>query len=244
MTVTIANYNMRRIFDSPQETAKGFADHFLSLHKENDNLSIALSGGSTPKILFDLLAAEYQSDFDWSKIHLYWGDERCVPPTDTQSNYKMTFDHLISKINIPDANVHRVLGENNPEEEAIRYSNEINSNLPKVNGLPRFDIVLLGLGSDGHTASIFPHEMDLVKDKRICTIGTNPDSGQKRVTITGPVINNAKTICFLATGRGKAERLDEILNQRDGHKAYPATHISPINGELYWYIDNDAATKL
>jgi len=243
MTATIANYKMKRIFDTPKDTARGFADHFLRLHKENNQLSIALSGGSTPKILFDLLAKEYQEDFDWSKIHLYWGDERCVPPTDEQSNFKMTLDHLISKIDIPETNVHRVLGENDPEEEAKRYADEINSNLPIVNKLPCFDIVLLGLGSDGHTASIFPHEMELLKDERVCAIGTNPDSGQKRVTLTGPVINNAKTICFLATGSGKSEKIDEILNRKDGHLAYPAAHISPTDGELHWYMDKNASTN-
>ncbi|MBO3697406.1 6-phosphogluconolactonase [Roseivirga sp. E12] len=231
---------MKRIFDTPKDTARGFADHFLKLHKESDMLSIALSGGSTPKILFDLLADEYQDEFDWSRIQLYWGDERCVPPTDEQSNYKMTVDHLISKINIPESNVHRVLGENESEQEAIRYSEEITSNLPAANGLPQFDIMLLGLGGDGHTASIFPHEMELLQDERTCAIGTNPDSGQKRITLTGPIINNAKSICFLATGSGKAEKIDEIFNKRDRYLAYPAAHISPVDGELLWFLDQGA----
>lgn len=234
----------KRIFDSPQATARGFAEHFLKLHQETEKLTIALSGGSTPKILFDLLASEFKSDFDWSKIHLYWGDERCVPPTDADSNYKMTVDHLISKIEIPDSNVHRVLGENNPDEEAIRYGEAIRNELAENDGLPAFDIVLLGMGGDGHTASIFPHEMELMTDDRICAIGINPDSGQKRVTLTGPVINNAKAICFLATGKGKAEKVDEIFNKKDGYAAYPAAHIHPTHGNLYWYLDKEASLKL
>lgn len=234
----------KRIFDSPKATARGFAKHFLKLHKETDKLTIALSGGSTPKILFDLLATEFKTDFDWRKIHLYWGDERCVPPTDADSNYKMTVDHLISKIDIPASNVHRVLGENDPEQEAIRYGEAISNELAQNAGLPVFDIVLLGMGGDGHTASIFPHEMELMTDKRICAIGINPDSGQKRVTLTGPVINNAKTVCFLATGKGKAEKVDEIFNKKDGYDKYPAAHIYPTHGNLYWYLDTEAVNKL
>lgn len=234
----------KRIFDSPQATARGFAEHFLKLHKETEKLTIALSGGSTPKILFDLLATEFKTDFDWSKIHLYWGDERCVPPTNADSNYKMTVDHLISKIDIPDANIHRVLGENDPEQEAIRYGEEISNELKQNAGLPVFDIVLLGMGGDGHTASIFPHEMELMTDDGVCAIGINPDSGQKRVTLTGPVINNAKAICFLATGKGKAEKIDEIFKKKDDYLTYPAAHVHPTHGNLYWYLDTDATYKL
>ncbi len=232
------------IFDTPEATARGFANYLQATHQEQDQLNIALSGGSTPKILFDILASEFREDFDWSKIHLYWGDERCVPPTDNESNYKMTLDHLISKIDIPASNVHRVLGENDPENEAIRYSEEIEQNLPEKAGLPSFDIVLLGMGGDGHTASIFPHEMELLTDDRICAIGINPDSGQKRVTLTGPIINNAKAVCFLATGAGKAEKVDEIFNQKNGYTTYPASHILPTHGDLFWYLDKDASNKL
>ncbi len=232
------------IFDTPEATARGFANYLLTEHQQKDQLNIALSGGSTPKILFDILASEFKADFDWSKLHLYWGDERCVPPTDDDSNYKMTVDHLISKIDIPSSNIHRVLGENDPESEAVRYGEEIKQNLPLLSGLPSFDIILLGMGGDGHTASIFPHEMALLTDDRICAIGTNPDSGQQRVTLTGPVINNAKAVCFLATGTGKAEKVDEIFNQKDNYSAYPASHIHPTRGNLYWYLDKDAAHKV
>lgn len=244
MTEITANCKMeKRVFDTPKETARGFAEYLLESHKSADKINIALSGGSTPKILFDLISDEYEGQFDWSKIHLYWGDERCVPPTDEQSNYKMTVDHLISKIDIPDVNIHRVLGENDPAEEAIRYGNEITKNLPIKAGLPCFDIVLLGMGGDGHTASIFPHEMGLMTDSRVCAIGINPDSGQNRVTLTGPVINNAESICFLATGKGKAEKVDEIFNQKEGYLDYPASQVHPTHGQLYWFLDNEAIQK-
>lgn len=234
----------RRIFDTPQATARGFAEYLLDKHKKSEKLTVALSGGSTPKLLFDLLSAEYLNKFDWSKVHLYWGDERCVPPTDDDSNYKMTLERLISKVELPASNVHRVLGENESNSEAERYGNEIRTNLPSKSGLPQFDLVILGMGGDGHTASIFPHEIELIKDERICAIGINPDSGQKRVTLTGPVINNAKAICFLVTGKSKAEKLDEIFNAKASYLDYPASHISPTDGELLWFLDAEASINL
>lgn len=234
----------KQIFDSPIATARGFAQYLLAEHQQSERLTLALSGGSTPKILFDLLATEFKNDFDWSKIHLFWGDERCVPPSDNDSNYKMTVEHLLSKIEIPETNIHRVLGENTPEDEAKRYGDELKSSLPMANGLPQFDIITLGMGGDGHTASIFPHEIELMTDENICAIGINPDSGQQRVTLTGPVINNAKSVCFLVTGNGKAEKLDEIFNHKGGYKNYPAAHILPTDGELKWFMDESASVNI
>lgn len=233
----------KQIFESPEATARGFAHYLLKQHQQSERLTIALSGGSTPKILFDLLAKEFQNDFDWSKIHLYWGDERCVPPTDSDSNYKMTVEHLLSKIQIPEENIHRVLGENEPQGEAERYSNELKASLPISNELPQFDIITLGMGGDGHTASIFPHEMELMTDNRICAIGINPDSGQQRITITGPVINNAKAVCFLVTGSSKADKVDQIFNQEGDYLDYPASHVHPIDGDLKWFLDEIASIK-
>ncbi|MFY0592075.1 6-phosphogluconolactonase [Roseivirga sp.] len=231
----------KQIYKDANAAADGFAQYLLSKHKSQDTLSIALSGGSTPKILFNLLADKYLSEIDWSKIQLYWGDERCVPPTDNESNYKMTVDHLISKINIPETNIHRVLGENSPTEEAVRYGQLLAEHLPIVDGLPEFDIIILGIGTDGHTASIFPHEIELMTSASICAIGINPDSGQKRITLTGPVINNAKSVCFLATGASKAEKLSEIFSASGNFESYPAAHVSPTHGELIWFLDEDSS---
>lgn len=234
----------KEIFDTPEATARGFAHFLLAQHKQSERLTVALSGGSTPKILFNMLAAEFKNDFDWSKIHLFWGDERCVPPTDDDSNYKMTVEHLLSKIEIPEENIHRVHGENNPQDEAARYGKELSASLETKNGLPQFDIVTLGMGGDGHTASIFPHEIELMTDDRICAIGVNPDSGQQRVTLTGPVINNAKMVCFLVTGAGKAEKTNEIFNHLHNYKDYPAAHILPPHGQVKWYLDEAASSML
>ncbi|GAB5522980.1 MAG: 6-phosphogluconolactonase [Roseivirga sp.] len=232
------------ISKTPQAVAEAFANHFIALAKANKTLSVALSGGSTPKILFDLLAELHATAIDWSGIHLYWGDERCVAPTDSDSNYKMTLDHLLSKIDFPAQNVHRVLGENDPAGEAINYGNQIETNLPAANGLPQFDLIILGMGGDGHTASIFPHEIELLNSHHTCEVATHPESGQKRITLTGKVINNAKEICFLVTGAGKTEKIDEIFHQTGDWKAYPASYIEPADGKLTWFMDEAAAEKL
>lgn len=233
----------KKVFDTPKAVAAAFAADFVALVEQNDQLNVALSGGSTPKILFDLLA-ENHADLDWSKVHFYWGDERCVPPTDDESNYKMTVDHLLSKIEMPEANAHRVKGENDPVAETTSYGNQIKENLPSANGLPQFDLVILGMGGDGHTASIFPHEIELLNVAGTCALATHPESGQKRVTLTGKVINNALNISFLVTGAGKAEKIDEIFHKTGDWESYPAYHIKPLEGTLTWYMDESAAAKL
>ncbi|NVJ46025.1 MAG: 6-phosphogluconolactonase [Cytophagia bacterium] len=233
-----------KIYNTPLETAKAFADFMLEEHKKKGKLNIALSGGSTPKILFDLMATEYKDAFNWSEIYFYWGDERCVLPTDDDSNYKMTKEHLLDKIDIPEENILRVLGENVPEEEAARYGKLIETNLPHVDGTPVFDIILLGMGNDGHTASIFPHEIELLDSAQTCEVANHPDSGQKRISLTGPVINAARFVCFLITGEGKKERIQEIFEDEEVANSYPAYHINPSHGELIWFIDEAAASLL
>ena len=233
----------QKIYDTPQAVAEAFTTDFVSLVNQNESLSVALSGGSTPKILLDLLA-EKHADLDWSRVHFYWGDEPCVPPTDGDSNYKMTVDHLLSKIDMPEANVHRVKGENDPAAEAVDYGKQIEQNLPSVNELAQFDLVILGMGGDGHTASIFPHEIELLEAPSTCAVATHPESGQIRVSLTGNVINNAKRVAFLVTGAGKAEKIDEIFNQKGDWQRYPAAHIKPVSGKLSWYMDQAAAAAL
>lgn len=233
----------KKVFDTPQEVAKAFAEHFVDLINNHNQLTVALSGGSTPKILFDLLA-EKHADMDWTKVHFYWGDERCVPPSDSDSNYKMTVDHLLSKIDMPETNIHRVTGENDPAEEAKDYSHQIEQNLPSVNGLPQFDLIILGMGGDGHTASIFPHEMELLTLDNTCAVATHPESGQQRITLTGKVINNAKEVCFLVTGAGKTEKVDEVFHKTGGWESYPASYIKPNEGELTWWMDRAAASLI
>ncbi|MEB2779391.1 6-phosphogluconolactonase [Algoriphagus sp. C2-6-M1] len=230
-----------KIYDTKEQVAKGFSEYFRELAKSNRTIHLALSGGSTPKIVFDYLAAHFGNEIDWTKINFYWGDERCVAPTDSESNYKMTVDHLLSKIEIPAANIHRVLGENDPKEEAVRYSQVLDAELPKVKGIPQFDLVTLGMGDDGHTVSIFPDSISLWDAKENCVVATHPDSGQKRVTITGKIVNNAKAVAFLVTGAGKAEKAREIIKKEKDFAHYPANLVQPFHGELIWFLDKDAA---
>jgi 6-phosphogluconolactonase len=225
------------------EVAQNFSDYLEELIKENKTTHIALSGGSTPKVVFDYMAAHYK-DVDWSTVHLYWGDERCVPPSDSESNYKMTVDHLLSKIHIPKDNIHRVLGEDLPELEAERYGKVLEEELPIVNNMPQFDLVILGMGDDGHTASIFPHEIDLWDSTNNCEVAVHPDSGQRRITITGKLINNAKTVAFLVTGSSKAEKVRSIITQDEGHDSYPASLVAPTTGDLIWFLDEEAAAQI
>lgn len=227
--------------ESKEIVAKQFSEYFKELAKLDQPLHVALSGGSTPKIVFDYLAANFGSQINWKNIHFYWGDERCVSPTDSESNYKMTVDHLLSKIDMPAENIHRVLGENDPEEEADRYSQVLNAELPKLNDIPQFDLVMLGMGDDGHTVSIFPDSIALWDSPENCVVATHPDSGQKRVTITGKIVNNAKTVAFLVTGSGKAEKVQEILKKEKDFASYPASLVQPLHGKLIWFMDQDAA---
>jgi 6-phosphogluconolactonase len=181
---------------------------------------------------------------DWSQVHFYWGDERCVPPTDAESNYGMTAELLLSKIEIPGENIHRIQGENDPEQEARRYGELLVKELQTYNGVPQFDLVILGMGDDGHTASIFPYQMHLWESAKNCEVAKHPGSGQKRITITGSVINTASVVAFLVTGAGKAPKVREIIQKEGDYKAYPASLVEPESGELYWFLDKDAAKEL
>ncbi|MFD2586911.1 6-phosphogluconolactonase [Croceitalea marina] len=233
-----------KIYKDKIEVAHEFCNYFADLVADKNDFHVALSGGSTPKLIFDVVASKYGNKIDWSNIHFYWGDERCVAPTDDQSNYKMTHEHLFSKIELPKENIHRILGENEPKGEAMRYSNLLEINLDRVEGIPQFDLVILGMGDDGHTASIFPHEIDLWHSKDHCVVATHPDSGQKRVSINGAVINTAKEVVFLVTGKNKAEKVDEIHNKNGNFKSYPATLVAPKSGKLTWFMDEEAAGSI
>lgn len=233
-----------KIYNDKNEVAQQFSAYFAELVDGKSVFHVALSGGSTPKVVFDVLADEFSSKIDWSKIHFYWGDERCVPPTDDESNYKMTLEHLFSKIEIPETNIHRILGENNPQEEAKRYGALLEDRLPSQNETPQFDLVILGMGDDGHTASIFPHEIQLWNSDKNCEVAIHPDSGQRRVSITGKIINSAQEVAFLVTGTGKAEKVEVIIEKIDGYEVYPASLVHPDSGNLIWFMDKDAASGL
>ncbi|MBW8245080.1 6-phosphogluconolactonase [Muricauda oceani] len=233
-----------KIYKDKKEVAEQFSNYLVDQLKDKESFHMALSGGSTPKIVFDVLADNFADKVDWNKVHFYWGDERCVPPSDDESNYKMTVEHLFSKIEVPKANIHRILGEKSPTDEAIRYANLLEINMDRVEEVPQFDLVILGMGDDGHTASIFPHEIELWDAEDHCVVATHPDSGQKRVSINGKVINTAKEVAFLVTGASKAEKVEAVVEKTEGSEAYPASLVNPSSGNLVWFLDEAAASLL
>jgi len=237
------------IFPSADELAGAIASQFLEISARNsgrDNFALALSGGSTPKILFTLLAQPpYRQSIRWEIFHLFWGDERCVPPDHQESNYGAVRDILLNHIQIPAKNIHRIKGEANPEEEAVRYAGEIKKFVTGgKNGWPIFDWIFLGMGTDGHTASLFPGTTALKVIDRVCTVGNHPETGQKRITLTYPTINHAKRVSFLITGGNKRNLIQQILNEEKAAWRYPAAKIQPSGGILEWFLDNDAASQL
>ena len=233
---------MIKIFKNTAELSFEFCDELMKISSQKGKCFIALSGGSTSKIIFQTLSEHFKDRIQWNKIHLFWSDERCVSPDDSESNYGMTKKYLLDFINIPEENVHRIKGENEPGMEAIRYSEEIKNIVNSKNGLPSFDLVILGIGEDGHTASIFPDQMHLLNSQNICEVAVHPLTGQKRITLTGSTINNSDEVIFLVTGRSKADILKKILE--DQNKIYPAAFIKPINGELKYFIDEEASGLL
>ena len=234
------------IFKSPEDLAKKFAGQLMNWVQNHSGKTfhLAISGGKTPNLLFTELASKYDNSKIWQKVHFWWVDERMVPPTDSESNFGVANSLLFFKISIPEENIHRIKGENFPEAEAISYSSEIQEKLPSQNGWPVFDLILLGMGDDGHTASIFPDQMHLLDSKHICEVSIQPFSGQRRITLTGKTISHAIRVCFLVTGSNKVERLGEIWNDPEKAKLLPAAQIHPDNENLLWYVDVQAAKNI
>jgi len=223
------------------ELAADFGNILYNISQQKEEVYIALSGGSTPKLIFNFLASEYKEKIAWHKFRFFWGDERCVIPEDDESNYKMTRKHLFDKLTLQQNQIFRIKGEKAPDIAAIEYEKIIDENLPQKNNLPAFDLMILGMGDDGHTASVFPHEINLWTSPLLCEVATHPVSKQKRVTLTGKVINNSEKIIFIISGKSKAEKVNEIVNQTGNYKNYPA---SLVDRNAIWMIDQEAAEFL
>ncbi len=242
------NYKTQ-IFDDAEAVARGVADLIASKaqhhFQQGKALTIAVSGGSTPKALFLLLAEEeYSTTIPWETIRLYWVDERCVPPTHAESNFGMTYDALLQHSLIPVENIFRMKGEDIPDIEATRYAELLRRNLPAHEGIPVFDLILLGMGTDGHTASIFPDQMELLTSLKAVEVATHPVSGQKRITLTGPVINAAEQLVFVITGSDKAEIVATIIGKTEEAKKFPASYVHDKTGNADFYMDRLATGKL
>lgn len=236
---------MIHTFKSIDELAVSLSETMIRLAQESIRkdkpFNIALSGGSTPRVLFEKVVSGNDDPGLWEQVNFFWVDERCVPPDHSESNYRMTDETLFYPLSLRHAHVYRMMGEEEPSAEAERYEALLRSQLPEREGLPCFDLILLGMGTDGHTASIFPDQMDLLQSGRICEVARHPASGQQRITLTGPVINNAERVCFMITGANKAGILASILENRRGSEKFPAAHITPAAGTLEWYLDEEAA---
>lgn len=236
------------ILETPEETARAVADLILVKAKEKNKhsnpLNIALSGGSTPKLLFNVLVKEYEDLIPWHFVRLFWVDERCVPPTNSESNFGMTYEALLKNVPIPDNNIFRMIGEADPEKEAKRYQELLFAQLPVNKMIPQFDLILLGMGDDGHTASIFPNKLNLLYSDQFVAVSIHPATGQKRVTLTGTIINQAEEVVFLINGASKSEVLNQIIERTPTFKDYPAAHIHSKSGLAQFYLDKAAAGKL
>lgn len=208
--------------------------------------AVALSGGSTPKALYALLASSsYRDRIDWSRAHLFWGDERCVPPDHPESNFRMVREALLSKIQIPGENIHRMAGEKEPNEAAADYESELRNFFALGPGhLPRFDLILLGLGEDGHTASLFPNSAVLNEREHLVAASYVEKFQAHRLTLTLPVINAAAQVIFLVAGQSKSAIIKEILGSDSRLCSYPAAKVSPTDGQLKWLIAAEAAAGL
>jgi 6-phosphogluconolactonase len=207
---------------------------------------VALSGGSTPKSLYALLVSErYRDRLDWSRVHLFWGDERCVPPDHPESNFRMVHEALLNKIRIAPQNIHRMAGEKEPGTAAADYENELRKFFGSVSvGSPRFNLILLGLGEDGHTASLFPGSAALNEKKRwIATVYVERLKAY-RLTLTFSVVNAAAQITFLISGASKRTIVKQLLGAGADSSNLPAAKVSPTRGKLTWLITEDAAGDL
>jgi len=236
--------NNFKIFHSVNDLGE-FALEWLTLKMEEAPdkkwITVALSGGTTPGQLFDYIALHGQKAVDWNRFLFFWSDERCVLPDSEDSNYRMARLSLLEKLNIPNEHIFRIHGEADSTQEALRYSRILSEKIPSVNGLPCFDLILLGLGEDGHTASIFPGNMQLFQSEHICEAVKHPQTGQERITLTGTVINNANNVAFLVTGFGKAKIVSKVLNTT--RNDFPASLVCPVHGRLTWLLDTDAASR-
>ena len=232
--------------------ARRAAQYFVEMVDEavggRGRARIAISGGSTPKAAFELLgdpAEPWRGRMQWDRLELYWVDERCVPPDDQQSNYRMTRETLLDRTPLRPEQIHRMEGELEPEVAAARYESELRNSF-RLEGaeLPRFDLISLGMGPDGHTASLFPHTEGLHEMSPLVTANHVPQMDSWRITLTWPVINRASSVFFLISGADKAQILKQVLTGPRDVERLPSQLIRPASGILTLILDKSAAAEL
>jgi 6-phosphogluconolactonase len=235
------------IFDTPELLAAATARRFVTLAERSsgqDPFSVALSGGNTPRRVYELLATdEFKNKINWQFVHIFFGDERPVPPDNPASNYGMALATLISRVPVPESNVHPISGTGDPEENARSYERKLRSYFAD-SAWPRFNLVLLGMGEDGHTASLFPGSEGIHQKTAWVVANWVELLNEFRVTLTAPAINSGAQILVLVTGATKASRLAEVLNGAFDPDVLPAQLIRPDQGELIWMVDKAAASHV
>lgn len=226
-----------------ETAARRFSQLARDTVAEKGKFSVALSGGSTPKAMFSLLAAApLNAEVPWASTFVFWSDERTVPPDHPDSNYRMAYESLISKVPLPESNVFRMRGEDDPAKAAEEYQREFTGFFGP--GSPRFDLILLGMGDDGHTASLFPGTEALnIKDRQVVSNYVKK-LNTYRLTMTRPAINAAAAVSFLVSGAGKAPTLKRVLQGELDPNQLPSQSIRPVNGTLTWIADREAVADL
>jgi len=207
--------------------------------------SIALSGGSTPRVLYGLLGSEpYRNQIDWSKVDIFWSDERCVPPDSADSNYAMAREVLLSRVPLSPQQVHRMPAELPDHDAAAQtYEREIKQSFG-TSGIPHFDLIQLGMGPEGHTASLFPHQASLHEQQKLVMFVIVPKPPPPRLTFTPPILNAARHVLFLVTGAEKADAVHAVIEGEYQPDEYPAQIVRPPEGDVVWMLDEAAAGKL
>jgi len=235
-----------RIFKDSESLSNAAANLFIETAAQaidaRGRFMVALSGGGSPTGLYRLLAGEtFRDKVDWEKAFIFWGDERCVPPDEESSNYHQAFEILLRHVPIPDKNVLRIQGELTPHEASEEYAQTLKEFADPNLEWPRLDLALLGMGADGHTASLFPGSDIEVNSPTLAVTAHYQSRPANRVTLTPVVLNSARKAVFLVTGKDKAETLSRVLSNVSMPEQYPAQHIQPTDGELIWLVDEAAA---
>jgi 6-phosphogluconolactonase len=232
-----------RVLDTPADVAKALADTFERAARDatqtRGHFCVALAGGTTPKAAYALLAqSPYRESVDWSSVHIFFGDERCVPPDHEQSNYRMARETFLEPLGIAPSQVHRMHGEDEPAQAAAAYRDELIATLGE---LPRFDLVMLGMGPDGHTASLFPGTDPLTDDAALVRAVYSNSQSQWRITLTPRVLNGARAVVFAVEGAGKAKTLAQVREGAYDPAQFPSQIVAPVKGTLTWLVDRAAA---
>jgi 6-phosphogluconolactonase len=224
--------------------AQSFADIAKQSIRQRSRFTVSLSGGNTPMKMYEILGDQFQSSTEWDRVHFFWGDERCVPADDPGNCYGQAKRAFLNEVRAPLENIHRVESELEPVEAALRYALTLEQYADPPLAWPRFDLVLLGMGDDGHTASLFPGSPVEVTLAALPVVANYQDRPARRVTLTQNVFNDARNIYFLAVGKSKAETLRNVLKGEHRPDLYPAQRIKPNDGKITWLVDEGAASLL